>query len=87
MNPVVTLRDLMKGATPVPLTLIRYEHGGGRLYREEPRTLVADFFDEGDRELFAAMRNALPALLTIADTMRDIAGDSRRFPLLSDEQI
>src|SRR5688500_12350284 len=34
--------------------LIRYDHGGGRLYREDgkDRDLLADFYDEDNRELY-----------------------------------
>lgn len=53
------LRGLAERATQGPLKLDRYDHGGGRLYRECPRTLVADFFDEGDREFYAALSPAL----------------------------
>lgn len=63
----------MSKATPEPLTLTRYEHGGGRLYKEEPRTLVADFYDEPDRELFYAMRAKLPALLAVVEAASDPA--------------
>lgn len=47
-------------------TLIRYDHGGGRLFipgnngtrvsdgSHIKRTLIADFFNEGDREFYAA---------------------------------
>jgi hypothetical protein len=49
-----TLERIARAATPDPLTVIRYEHGGGRIFLEEPRTLVADFFNEGDREFYAA---------------------------------
>lgn len=65
--PLHELKRMMEAGTPLPLTLIRYEHGGGRLCKEEPRTLVADFFDEADRELFYAMRNALPSLLAACE--------------------
>lgn len=65
-GPLEELKLLYEAGTKGPLTLIRYEHGGGRLYKEEPRTLVADFFDESDRELFVATHRALPALLAVA---------------------
>lgn len=62
------LRILDGKATPGPLILIKYEHGGGRLYKEEPRQLIADFFDAENREVFVAARNALPGLLDELDT-------------------
>ncbi len=61
------LRELLAKATPVvEADLMRYEHGGGRLaiLRDGQRTLVADFYGDGeDRELFMAMRVSLPSLL------------------------
>lgn len=69
------LRGLLEKATPGPLILIRYDHGGGRLYQETPRQLVADFFQEPDRELFYAMRNAFPALLAVAEAAKKACAD------------
>ena len=44
----------LAAATPGPWRVDRYDHGGGRAYVEEPRrTLVADFYQEGDREMLA----------------------------------
>lgn len=56
------LRALAKAATPGPLTLIRYYHGGGRMYlsrvpaglTSEDRELVADLYQEGNREFYFA---------------------------------
>lgn len=47
-----------KAATqPELLTLTRYDHGGGRLLSPEPRDLVADFYDDANREFYFAARN------------------------------
>lgn len=70
MNTIENLKALMAKATPLPLAVNRYYHGGGRLYREEPRKLVADFYDEADRELFISMRNALPDLLAAIEAAK-----------------
>lgn len=60
------LEALERAATAGPIELIRYPHGGGRAFSNGPRDLVADFYSEGDRELYTAARNALPALLAVA---------------------
>ena len=67
------LERMEREATPLPLTITRYEHGGGRLFQEPPPDgrscfhLVADFYgDGGDREFFVALRNAAPYLLAAA---------------------
>lgn len=51
--------EIESKATPVKKhTVIRYEHGGGRVCVEsENRKLVADFFNEPDREGFIHSRN------------------------------
>ena len=55
-------------ATPGP-TLMRYEHGGGRSLLEtlDPkgnplRKLVADYYEEPDREFYHHARTDIPAL-------------------------
>ena len=44
------------GATPCTTHIIRYEHGGGRVWREkspDDKDLVADFYDKQNREFYA----------------------------------
>ena len=80
MKPDLDALDrLEKEATPLPLVLTRYEHGGGRLFRDpppggqDPFRLVADFYGEGpDREFFASLRNAAPYLLAAARLAEDV---------------
>jgi len=50
------------------LTVFRYEHGGGRVcvIEGDNRQLVADLYDEPNREMWVALRNAAPALLALA---------------------
>lgn len=67
---VAAIRELLARATPMDefVQLIRYDHGGGRLFRETDegtrnRKLIADFYEESDRELFYAMRNSAASLL------------------------
>jgi hypothetical protein len=47
------------------LTVMRYDHGGGRVYFEfeQERHLVADFYNAGDREYWIAAANHYPAAL------------------------
>ena len=54
-----------KATTMCGHNLMRYEHGGGRLVNdsEGTRTLIADFYNAGDREVFYTLRVALPALI------------------------
>jgi hypothetical protein len=52
------IEERWKKSTPTPETkLIRYENGGGRMFKdltdEAPRKLVADFYEEPDREFYA----------------------------------
>lgn len=52
------LRELAGQATPTTkdADLCRYEHGGGRLVVfEGERRLIADFYDEPNREFYAAL--------------------------------
>jgi hypothetical protein len=62
------LRELEQKATPIAsITIHRYEHGGGRLFTEQPRSLVADFYHEADREFYIATRTHMAALLAELD--------------------
>lgn len=50
---IAEIRERWSNATDVPLTAIRYEHGGGRLYVDgDRRQLVLDAYEEGDREFY-----------------------------------
>lgn len=68
---IAELDRLERAATPAgELALCRYGHGGGRLasppgWQTEmgDRELVADFYQEAERELFFALRNACRPLL------------------------
>ena len=66
---IEALEKALAATTQGALTLIRYEHGGGRLYlpgESGERELVADFYHEGDREAFMAVSAAMPWLLSVA---------------------
>jgi uncharacterized protein len=55
MSTIEAMKKMAEKATPSPLKLSRYDHGGGRLYHEDSRTLVMDTFNEWDREFYAAL--------------------------------
>jgi hypothetical protein len=60
------IKGLMAAATDVSeADLMRYEHGGGRWakLRDGERTLVADFYNEADREAHVAVWLAAPTLI------------------------
>lgn len=57
---------LLKGISQEPLTRIRYEHGGGRMYKDgESRQLVIDAYDEPDREFYFAAAGLVRDLLAL----------------------
>jgi hypothetical protein len=49
------LKKLRAKATQGSITVMRYSHGGGRFYQEG--NLIADFYQEGDREFYAEAAN------------------------------
>lgn len=61
------IRERESKATEEPLEVIRYEHGGGRMFtpKQENGTsdLIADFYDEANREFYAHSRADIPYLL------------------------
>jgi len=67
MNKLEELKALLNAATPLPLKVNKYDHGGGRLFQDEPRKLVADFYDQPDRGLFLAMRDQISDLIAVAE--------------------
>jgi anti-sigma factor ChrR (cupin superfamily) len=62
------MRERAEAAT-VGASLDRYTHGGGRMatFAADDRHLVADFFDEGNREHYAAWQPAVA--LALADQL------------------
>lgn len=73
LNPetLKAMKEAAAKATREPLVLIRYDHGGGRMYAEidDPdndlrpqRELIADFYDEANREFYALCEPAVTAL-------------------------
>jgi hypothetical protein len=75
------LDRLREAVTPEPRFLLRYEHGGGRWIREQgdDRTLIADFYHEGDREFIVAACNLNAALVArIRELEAENAGLHRR---------
>lgn len=70
------LRELMEKATPIDEkhVLIRYDHGGGRLYRKKfdsGRDLIADFYGDegGNRELLYALWLNAPTILRLLEAV------------------
>jgi hypothetical protein len=55
-------------ATPRPWEIFRYENGAGRLYVD--RTLIADLYNEGDREFLLEAVNAYDRLRAIETAAR-----------------
>ncbi len=72
------IRERCEKATPGP-ELVRYEHGGGRsyiqtgdwesLHGKRDRKLVADYYNEEDREFYHSARADIPALLAHIDAL------------------
>lgn len=76
-----TLRELAAKAAPGPFKLWRYSHGGGRLSvlkgRDEGSpVLVADFYNEDDREYITALLDAAPLYFALEDAAREWAAAS-----------
>jgi hypothetical protein len=80
--------ELLEKITPVDehAKLVRYEHGGGRFYREvayhrklyaggTDRELIADFYNEGDREFYSQAPRLVRGLL---DLLAQQAGEIAR---------
>ena len=68
-NQLTELEALLAKATPASeIKYSFYVHGGGRFWRfidnkPDSRELVADFYSEGDRDLYYRVVNALPGLI------------------------
>ena len=74
---IARLEALDKAATP-DLEIVRYPHGGGRVFGTDGRTLVADFYNEADREYWLALRNELPRLLRLLRAGENAKGSLER---------
>ena len=69
MTSLSDLARVAAAATPLQFTdIIRYEHGGGRFIRVTPpnpqaergdQDLVADFYDEANREFYATFNSRM----------------------------
>ena len=60
------LDALCAAATQDPTICIRYDHGGGRLYKDPDgngRILIADFYNEADWEYITQARTDLPRVV------------------------
>jgi hypothetical protein len=70
LTEMLEICEKAKAFSDAPQHLTRYDHGGGRLTRihhtdtgTEYRTLVADFYEESDREFYATFDPATCAEL------------------------
>lgn len=65
------------------LCMDRYDHGGGRMYVIEDgphdRQLIADFYDEGNREFYASARTDIPRLVAEVERMRSIVDAAKAY--------
>lgn len=81
-RPPADLDGIKQRADAAPkenLRLTRYDHGGGRLVEYIPRpersfgaddrNLVADFYDEANRECYFHAREDIPALLDLVSSL------------------
>jgi hypothetical protein len=82
---------------PEQRILMRYEHGGGRMYveRDDPdndlrphRDLVADFYDEASREHYAAFDpTTCLELLGEVERLREVERESQALDRLTDRVL
>jgi hypothetical protein len=67
------LKELLAKATPLPHSINRYDHGGGRVFIETPeRKLIADYYDEANRELYIYLRNHAEAYVALEEAAREL---------------
>lgn len=75
----------LAAVTPGEWELSRYDHGGGRIWDSATkRVLIADLYQEGDREFIAHARTDIPAL--IAELKRCQAVIAKVERLIRDEE-
>lgn len=87
-SDLAALRALCEKATPGP-ELTRYPHGGGRLAEHsgaDGPNLIADFYDESNREFYFAARTALPRLLDEVEGLEADVSSECQGPRDSDER-
>lgn len=81
------IKERAARATPGPLELMRYDHGGGRLGHfgktSTERKLVADFFHEEDREFYYHALADIPYLLARLDQFREVLAEHHKWHLAS----
>jgi len=71
---IAEIRARLEAATAATdvVVLMAYDHGGGRLYVEEPeRKLVADFYDQPDRDFYANAPADIAYLLAALGSIPD----------------
>lgn len=90
------IRERCEKATPGP-ELVRYEHGGGRsyiqtgdwesLHGKRDRKLVADYYNEEDREFYHSARADIPALLAHIEELEAKLKNRWGTDMLTDEEM
>jgi hypothetical protein len=63
-------KRLLEEAPPLPWTVVRYEHGGGRMHVD--RRLLVDLYDEPSRELVVYAVNRLPDYEAAVEALDDL---------------
>lgn len=75
-DALTKLEGLAKGASQGTREMLRYEHGGGRAiiyYGDGHSGLLADLYERGDRELFAACSpKTILALVRVARAAQEM---------------
>lgn len=72
MTDLTELKKLALASTPVG-EVVRYEHGGGRMFNGTD--LIADTFEEADREFYAVARQECLYLIARLERAENLARD------------
>ena len=71
------LREAFAKTTKGKVTINRYEHGGGRMFVDDGknRDLIADTYNEGDREFIALCYEVFSKQAALTATSQEGGGD------------
>ena len=90
---IAQIRALLENATPGPWEIYRYRHGGGRIGKLgvqnefDKRALVADTYNEGDRELLYAAPTIIAELLSELDRLTMERDEARQAAIDLDDML
>lgn len=76
LDALARIEEAAGKANSLPMKVNRYDHGGGRFWTEldGKRNLIADFYEEGDREYYlAASPSAILSLLARMEALEKVA--------------